>query len=60
MSDLLHDFETCNYDELCEEILNIGQEKDESLEEFSLRFMHQVSIDFVWMIFPLSKNGLYF
>jgi hypothetical protein len=39
MHEFLYAFENYNYDELCEEILELRKKKDESLEDFSLRFM---------------------
>jgi hypothetical protein len=50
MCEFLHAFENYDYDELCKEILELRKEKDESLEDFSLRFMCLFYIDFIWMM----------
>jgi hypothetical protein len=39
LCEFLHAFENYDYDELCKEMLELRKEKDESLEDFSLRFM---------------------
>jgi hypothetical protein len=40
MREFLHDFESYCYDNLCEDILELKKNEDESLKYFVIRFSH--------------------
>jgi hypothetical protein len=53
MCELWCAFKNYNYDELCAKILDLRKNKDESLEEFFIRFMH------LFYRFPLDDRPFF-
>jgi hypothetical protein len=50
MHEVLHDFENYDYDKLCEEILELRKNEDESLHDFVITFTH------LFYAFPLDDR----